>query len=42
MTFEKTARSGERAVPAAGAVLLLWSALVFAHPPWLPHALSGI
>lgn len=42
MTFEKVARSGRRAVPVIGAVLLLWSALVFAHPSWLPRALSGI
>lgn len=42
MTYEKTARNGRRAVPVAGVLLLAWSALVFAHPAWLPHALSGI
>jgi predicted metal-binding membrane protein len=41
MVYEKTARHGQIAVPVAGAVLLLWSALVFAHPWWLPAALSG-
>jgi len=42
MVYEKTARRGRAAVPVAGAVLLLWSALVFAHPAWLPPAFSGI
>jgi predicted metal-binding membrane protein len=42
MVFEKTAPRGRTAVPIAGAILLTWSALVFAHPVWLPHALSGI
>jgi len=42
MVYEKTARRGRAAVPIAGAVLLLWSALVFAHPWWLPPAFSGI
>lgn len=41
MVYEKTARRGNAAVPIAGALLLLWSALVFAHPPWLPPAFSG-
>ncbi len=41
MVYEKTARGGRSAVPIAGAVLLLWSALVFAHPSWLPPAFSG-
>jgi len=42
MTYEKTARGGLRAVPISGVVLLVWSALVFLHPSWLPHALAGI
>lgn len=42
MVYEKTARRGRAAVPVAGAVLLVWSALVFAHPVWLPRAFSGI
>ena len=42
MVFEKTSRRGRSAVPVAGAVLLIWSVLVFAHPGWLPRALSGI
>jgi len=42
MVYEKTARRGRAAVPIAGAVLLLWSALVLAHPAWLPRAFSGI
>jgi predicted metal-binding membrane protein len=40
MVYEKTAPRGNAAVPLAGAVLLLWSALVFAHPAWLPPAFS--
>ncbi len=42
MVYEKTARRGLRAVPLAGIVLLVWSAVVFAQPAWLPAALSGI
>lgn len=42
MVVEKTARHGPRVVPIAGAVLIVWSALVFVHPAWLPHALAGI
>ena len=42
MVFEKTARRGRAAVPIAGALLLFWSALVFAHPAWLPGPLAGI
>jgi predicted metal-binding membrane protein len=41
MVYEKTARRGPAAVPVAAAVLLLWSALVFAHPWWLPAAFSA-
>jgi predicted metal-binding membrane protein len=42
MVFEKTAYRGRAAVPIAGAILLTWSVLVFAHPWWLPAAFSGI
>lgn len=42
MVFEKIAYSGRSAVPVAGAALLAWSALIFAHPAWLPGALSGV
>ncbi len=42
MVFEKTARRGLRAVPLAGAVLLLWSVLVLVHPSWLPRTFAGI
>lgn len=42
MVYEKTALRGRSAVPIAGAILLVWSALVFAHPPWLPPAIAGI
>jgi predicted metal-binding membrane protein len=42
MVFEKVAYRGRAAVPIAGAVLLAWSALIFAHPSWLPAALSGL
>jgi predicted metal-binding membrane protein len=41
MVYEKTARHGRTAVPVAGAVLLIWSVLVFTHPGWLPPAFSG-
>lgn len=41
MVFEKIASGGRSAVPIAGVVLLAWSVLVFAHPGWLPQALSG-
>ena len=42
MVYEKTGRHGRAAVPIAGLVLVIWSALVFVHPSWLPRALSGI
>lgn len=42
MVFEKIAYRGRAAVPVAGAILLAWSALIFAHPAWLPHAFSGL
>jgi predicted metal-binding membrane protein len=41
MVYEKTGPDGRRAVPVAGIALLAWSALVLAHPPWLPAALAG-
>lgn len=41
MTYEKTAPRGLRAVPVAGAVFLVWSALVLLHPAWLPPAFAG-
>ncbi len=41
MIFEKTSRGGRAAVPVAGSLLLFWSALIFAHPSWLPAAVSG-
>lgn len=41
MVYEKTARSGARAVPVAGVVLLAASALVLLHPAWLPPLLGG-
>lgn len=42
MVFEKTAHTGREAVLPAGALLLGWSVLVLAHPPWLPRVLSGM
>lgn len=42
MLYEKLGRHGRRLAPAVGAVLLGWSALVFAHPTWLPGALAGL
>lgn len=41
MTIEKTSRSGRRLVPAVGAALLLWGAVVLIHPTWLPAAMRG-
>lgn len=41
MVHEKTGRSGRRTVSIAGVTLLAWSALVFAHPSWLPGSLLG-
>jgi predicted metal-binding membrane protein len=35
MVYEKTAPRGRSATPIAGAILLLWSLLVFAHPSWM-------
>jgi predicted metal-binding membrane protein len=40
MVYEKTGRHGDRAARVAGVVLLLWAAVVLAHPGWLPDALS--
>jgi predicted metal-binding membrane protein len=40
MVYEKTGRHGYRAARVAGAVLLVWAAVVLAHPGWLPDALS--
>jgi predicted metal-binding membrane protein len=42
MVYEKTGRSGDRAVPVVGVVLLSWAVLVFAHPAWLPTAFAGV
>ncbi len=36
MVYEKTAPSGERAVPLAGIFFMAWGALVLIHPGWLP------
>jgi predicted metal-binding membrane protein len=40
MVYEKTGRYGRRAARIAGVVLLVWGVVVFAHPDWLPAALS--
>jgi predicted metal-binding membrane protein len=42
MVYEKIGTNGKRIVPAVGVVLIIWAALIVAHPAWLPHALSGI
>ena len=42
MVYEKTGSGGRRTVPVTGVLLLVWAALVIAHPAWLPHALSGV
>ena len=41
MLYEKTGRGGRRAVPVAGITLLACTALVLAHPHWLPAILGG-
>ena len=41
MYFEKVQRSGARSVPVTGFVFLAMSALVFAHPAWLPAAFQA-
>jgi predicted metal-binding membrane protein len=41
MVYEKTGAGGRRAVPVAGLALLACSALVLAHPHWLPAILGG-
>jgi predicted metal-binding membrane protein len=40
MVYEKTGRHGYRAARVAGVMLLVWAAVVIAHPAWLPDALS--
>jgi predicted metal-binding membrane protein len=40
--YEKACRHGRRVTPVVGVVLLCWSALVLAHPAWLPSAVAGI
>ena len=41
MVYEKTAARGATAVPIAGIALLVWAAVVLAHPSWLPASLGG-
>jgi predicted metal-binding membrane protein len=41
MVYEKTGSGGRQAVPVAGIALLVWAALVLAHPSWLPGSLAG-
>ncbi|MBV8245367.1 MAG: DUF2182 domain-containing protein, partial [Candidatus Eremiobacteraeota bacterium] len=41
MVFEKSAPRGRFSVPITGAVFLVWSAVIFVHPAWLPAAFSG-
>ncbi|MBV9278238.1 MAG: DUF2182 domain-containing protein [Candidatus Eremiobacteraeota bacterium] len=42
MVYEKVGQHGKKLVPIVGVVLVVWAALIVAHPAWLPHALSGI
>ena len=42
MVYEKVGRAGARVTPYVGVALLVWAAVVLAHPGWLPHALAGI
>lgn len=42
MVYEKAGRRGRQLTPVVGVALLAWSALVFAHPAWLPHVVAGI
>jgi predicted metal-binding membrane protein len=42
MVYEKVGRGGQRFAAAVGVVLIVWAALVLAHPSWLPNALAGV
>jgi predicted metal-binding membrane protein len=42
MVYEKAGRRGEAVASAVGASLLIWAALVFIHPMWLPHAIAAV
>ncbi|MBV9277417.1 MAG: DUF2182 domain-containing protein, partial [Candidatus Eremiobacteraeota bacterium] len=42
MVYEKVGPHGKKVVPIIGVVLVVWSALILAHPAWLPRALAGI
>jgi predicted metal-binding membrane protein len=42
MVYEKVGRHGRRLATGVGVGLLAWSALVLAHPAWLPAAVAGI
>lgn len=41
MTIEKASGAGRRLVPAVGAALLVWGALVILRPDWLPVSMRG-
>jgi predicted metal-binding membrane protein len=42
MVYEKVGRHGQRLRSVVGVVLIVWAALVLAHPAWLPTALAGV
>ena len=42
MFYEKAGTNGRAATPYIGVALLAWSALVIAHPVWLPHVVAGV
>ena len=41
MVYEKVSRRGRRLTPVIGVVLLVWAALVLAHPGWLPEPFAA-
>jgi predicted metal-binding membrane protein len=41
MVYEKIGAHGKRVVPAVGALLIAWAALIVVHPSWLPPLFSG-
>ena len=41
MVYEKVGRHGKRLTPVVGVALLVWAAMVVAHPGWLPASLAG-
>jgi predicted metal-binding membrane protein len=42
MFYEKAGQKGRAVTPYVGVALLVWAAVVLAHPAWLPHAVAGV